>query len=54
MPKELQKPLLDVIASQLSRLPPWLMLFVTSREEPQDLSKAMDLSKAIYVRCAER
>ena len=35
MPKESQKPLLDVIASQLSRLPPWLMLFVTSREEPQ-------------------
>ena len=35
LPKESQKPLLAVIASQLSRLPPWLKLFVTSREEPQ-------------------
>ena len=29
------KPLLDVIASQLTLLPSWLKLFVTSREEPQ-------------------
>ena len=35
LPKESQKPLLDVIASQLSQLPSWLKLFVTSREEPQ-------------------
>ena len=35
LPKESQKPLLDVIASQLSLLPSWLKLFVTSREEPQ-------------------
>ncbi|KOO23986.1 tpr repeat-containing protein [Chrysochromulina tobinii] len=31
----LHKPLLAVIASQLSRLPSWLKLFVTSRAEPQ-------------------
>ena len=35
LPKESQKPLLDVIAGQLSRLPTWLKLFTTSREEPQ-------------------
>ena len=35
LPKEGQKPLLAVIAGQLSQLPPWLKLFVTSREEPQ-------------------
>ena len=35
LPKEGQKALLDVIATQLSTLPKWLRLFVTSREEPQ-------------------
>ena len=35
LPKEGQKALLDVIAAQLSTLPKWLRLFVTSREEPQ-------------------
>ena len=33
LPKEVQKLLLGVIAGQLSQLPPWLRLFVTSREE---------------------
>ena len=33
IPKEGQKPLLTLIAKQLSRLPDWLRLFVTSREE---------------------
>lgn len=35
IPKEVQKPLLDVITRQLTQLPPWLRLFVTSREESQ-------------------
>ena len=35
LPKEGQKSLLSVIAGQLSLLPPWLRLFLTSREEPQ-------------------
>ena len=35
LPKQGQKPLLSVIAEQLSTLPKWLRLFVTSREEPQ-------------------
>ena len=35
IPKEAQPPLLGMIASQLSKLPDWLRLFVTSREEPQ-------------------
>jgi ATP/maltotriose-dependent transcriptional regulator MalT len=35
LPKQGQKALLDVIATQLSTLPKWLRLFVTSREEPQ-------------------
>jgi hypothetical protein len=35
LPKEWQQALLSVIAGQLSSLPPWLRLFVTSREEPQ-------------------
>ncbi len=35
LPKESQKSLLAVVAGQLSQLPPWLKLFVTSREEPQ-------------------
>ena len=35
LPKQGQKSLLDVIATQLSTLPTWLRLFVTSREEPQ-------------------
>ena len=35
LPKLGQKPLLSVIAAQLSTLPKWLRLFVTSREEPQ-------------------
>ena len=35
LPKQGQKPLLSVIAAQLSTLPKWLRLFVTSREEPQ-------------------
>ena len=35
LPKQGQKPLLSVITAQLSTLPPWLRLFVTSREEPQ-------------------
>ena len=35
LPSEWQQPLLAVIAGQLSSLPPWLRLFVTSREEPQ-------------------
>ena len=35
LPKESQKSLLAVIAGQLSQLPRWLKLFVTSREEPQ-------------------
>ena len=35
LPKQGQKPLLSVITAQLSTLPKWLRLFVTSREEPQ-------------------
>ena len=35
LPRESQKTLLSVIAGQLSQLPAWLKLFVTSREEPQ-------------------
>lgn len=35
IPKQEQKPLLDMITKQLVSLPPWLRLFVTSREEPQ-------------------
>ena len=35
LPKQGQKPLLAVITTQLSTLPTWLRLFVTSREEPQ-------------------
>ncbi|KAL1530872.1 hypothetical protein AB1Y20_001766 [Prymnesium parvum] len=34
IPKEGQKPLLDVIVNQLASLPTWLRVFVTSREEP--------------------
>lgn len=34
LPKEGQKPLLDLIVKQLSQLPKWVRLFVTSREEP--------------------
>ena len=30
LPKEAQKPLLELFAKQLSQLPPWLRLFVTS------------------------
>ena len=52
MPKELQKPLLDVLASQLSRLPPWLMLFVTSREEPQ-IKRALSSFKPKELRADE-
>ena len=52
MPKESQKPLLDVIASQLSRLPPWLMLFVTSREEPQ-IKRALSSFKPKELRADE-
>ena len=52
MPKELQKPLLDVIASQLSRLPPWLKLFVTSREEPQ-IKRALSSFKPKELRADE-
>ena len=33
IPKERQHPLLSVIAKQLSSLPDWLSIFVTSREE---------------------
>ena len=35
LPRESQEPLLSVIAGQLSQLPVWLRLFVTSREELQ-------------------
>ena len=35
LPKEWQQALLSAIAGQLSSLPSWLRLFVTSREEPQ-------------------
>ena len=34
IPKEGQKPLLKLIAEQLSQLPDWLRIFVTSRDEP--------------------
>ena len=33
IPKEGQKPLLELIAKQLALLPTWLRLFVTSRDE---------------------
>ena len=33
IPKEGQKPLLELIAKQLALLPKWLRLFVTSRDE---------------------
>ena len=52
LPKESQKPLLAVIASQLSRLPPWLKLFVTSREEPQ-IGKALSRFKPKELRADE-
>jgi hypothetical protein len=52
LPKESQKPLLDVIASQLSRLPPWLKLFVTSREEPQ-IKRALSSFKPKELRADE-
>ena len=35
IPKKDQPRLLSVIANELARLPPWLRVFVTSREEPQ-------------------
>ena len=52
LPKESQKPLLAVIASQLSRLPPWLKLFVTSREEPQ-IKRALSSFKPKELRADE-
>jgi hypothetical protein len=52
LPKESQKPLLGVIASQLSRLPSWLKLFVTSREEPQ-ISRALSSFKPKELRADE-
>ena len=52
LPKESQKPLLAVIASQLSRLPSWLKLFVTSREEPQ-ISRALSSFKPKELRADE-
>jgi len=52
LPKESQKPLLDVIAIQLSRLPPWLKLFVTSREEPQ-IKRALSSFKPKELRADE-
>ena len=35
LPKDGQKPLLNVIAAQLSKLPKWLRIFTTSRDGPQ-------------------
>jgi hypothetical protein len=52
LPKESQKPLLAVLASQLSRLPSWLKLFVTSREEPQ-ISRALSSFKPKELRADE-
>jgi hypothetical protein len=52
LPKESQKPLLAVIASQLSRLPRWLKLFVTSREEPQ-ITRALSSFKPKELRADE-
>ena len=52
LPKESQKPLLAVIASQLSRLPQWLKLFVTSREEPQ-ITRALNSFKPKELRADE-
>jgi hypothetical protein len=52
LPKESQKPLLAVIASQFSQLPPWLKLFVTSREEPQ-ITRAFSSFKPKELRADE-
>ena len=41
LPKESQKPLPAVIASQLSRLPSWLKLFVTSRAAEPQITRAL-------------
>ena len=40
IPKEGQKPLLELIAKQLALLPTWLRLFVTSRDEVRALPAA--------------
>ena len=52
LPREAQKPLLAVIAGQLSQLPPWLRLFVTSREEAQ-IQAAFRAFKAKELRADE-
>lgn len=52
LPKEHQKLLLDLIAGQLFRLPKWLCMFVTSREEPQ-IKKALSKFKPRELRADE-
>ncbi|MGA1354800.1 MAG: hypothetical protein ACO32I_08530, partial [Candidatus Limnocylindrus sp.] len=52
LPREGQKPLLDLIVQQLSQLPKWLRLFVTSREEPL-ITKALSKFKPEELRADE-
>jgi len=52
IPKEGQKPLLDVIVNQLASLPTWLRLFVTSREEPL-IQKALSAFRPKELRADE-
>ena len=53
LPRESQKLLLAVIAGQLSQLPKWLKLFVTSREEPQ-ITKAFSKFEPKELRADEK
>ncbi|KAL1503550.1 hypothetical protein AB1Y20_012029 [Prymnesium parvum] len=52
IPKEGQKPLLDVIVNQLASLPTWLRVFVTSREEPL-IQKALSAFRPKELRADE-
>ena len=52
IPKEEQKALLDLITKHFIKLPPWLRLFVTSREEAQ-IQKALAPFKPMELRADE-
>ena len=53
LPKQGQKLLLALIAGQLAKLPSWLKLFVTSREEPQ-IKTALSKFKPKELRADEK
>ena len=52
IPKADQPRLLGVIANELSKLPPWLRVFTTSREEPQ-IKRALSAFKPRELRADE-